>query len=77
MILSLPPPPKDSGLNGAQVGSMVQIVSQVSTGMLPRESGLEMLKAAFLLTPEQAEAIMSEAGRGFTAGGDQDDAERL
>jgi len=52
-------------LNGAQVASMVQIVSQVAAGQLPRASGVEMLSTSFPVSREQAEAIMGKSGAGF------------
>lgn len=56
-----------AALNGAQVSSMLEIVMAVSGGEIPRASGVAMLRNAFPLTPEQAEAIMDEVGRGFVA----------
>ena len=56
---------QEISLNGAQVTSMVEIVSQVATGMLPRESGINMLTVAFSISGQQAEKIMGEVGRGF------------
>lgn len=64
-----PSPSEDIVLNGAQVTSMVTIVSQVAAGALPRESGLNMLLAAFPLTKQQAERILGEAGQGFVPAG--------
>ena len=49
-------------LNGAQVASMVAIVTQVQAGLLPRESGLKILQAAFGISPEEAAGIMAGAG---------------
>lgn len=57
--------PQEISLNGAQVASMMQIVANVATGVLPRESGVQMLLAAFPLGPDQAERIMGDVGRGF------------
>lgn len=65
------PTPQEVSLNGAQVTSMVQIVSQVAAGLLPRESGVQMLLAAFPLTEAQAEKIMGDVGRGFTVSPEQ------
>ncbi|MGE4191800.1 MAG: DUF1073 domain-containing protein [Pseudodesulfovibrio sp.] len=56
---------QEVSLNGAQVSSMVSLVAQVATGSLPRESGIEMLIAAFPVDRTQAERIMGEVGRGF------------
>lgn len=57
--------PQEVSLNGAQVQSMVQIVSSVGSGQLPRESGVQMLMAAFPVDRTQAEKIMGEVGKGF------------
>lgn len=56
---------QEVSLNGAQVTSMVEIVTQVAQGMLPRESGISMLSTAFPISSEQAERIMGNVGRGF------------
>lgn len=60
-----------TSLNGAQVTSMVDIVSQVARGELPRDSGINILLAAFPITPEAAEKIMGEAGKGFVPANQQ------
>ncbi|MDD3310964.1 DUF1073 domain-containing protein [Pseudodesulfovibrio sp.] len=57
--------PQEISLNGAQVASMMEIVASVAMGTLPRESGVEMLLAAFPLDRSQAEQIMGRVGRGF------------
>lgn len=59
------PTPQEVSLNGAQVASMIEIVSQVGQGMLPRESGIEMLLASFPVSRAQAEQIMGSVGQGF------------
>jgi phage-related protein (TIGR01555 family) len=56
---------QEISLNGAQVTSMVEIVTQVAAGMLPRDSGISMLMAAFTLSSAQAEKIMGTVGHGF------------
>ncbi len=56
---------KDVVLNGAQVTSMVGIVSSVANGELPRGTGISILMTAFGLTKEKAEEIMGESGRAF------------
>jgi HK97 family phage portal protein len=55
-----------TALNGAQVTALKEIVQAVAAGQLPRESGVAIIIAAFPITPEQAEEIMGEVGRGFT-----------
>jgi hypothetical protein len=54
-----------TALNGAQVSSMVEVISKVANGELPRGTGVAILTAAFPLTPAQAEKIMGTVGRGF------------
>lgn len=43
-------------LNGAQVASMLDVVSQVSTGVLPRDAGIAILVAAFPGVIDETEA---------------------
>jgi phage-related protein (TIGR01555 family) len=54
-----------TALNGAQVSSMVEIITLVAKGDLPRETGVELLTAAFPLTRQQADKIMGPVGKGF------------
>ena len=56
---------QQTSLNGAQVASMVEIVSKVATGELPRESGVNIILTSFPVTPEDAERIMGDAGQSF------------
>jgi hypothetical protein len=51
-----------TSLNGAQIASMVDIVTQIAQGALPRESGLNILLAAFPLDRATAESIIGPAG---------------
>lgn len=55
----------DTSLNGAQVTSMVDIVSQVAQGTIPRESGIAILTVAFPIDRAKAEEIIGTAGNGF------------
>lgn len=55
----------DAALNGAQVESLLEIVSRVASGQIPRATGINLITAAFPLTPEQAEKIMGPVGAGF------------
>lgn len=57
--------PQELSLNGAQVTSMVQIVSNVAIGVLPRDSGVQLLLAAFPINEDQAEGIMGDVGKSF------------
>ena len=54
-------------LNGAQITSMVEIVTAVATRQLPRPAGIGMLQIAFRLSPEQAELVMGAVGTTFFA----------
>jgi hypothetical protein len=37
----------------------------VATGLLPRETGIALIVAAFPLSEDQADGIMGSVGRGF------------
>lgn len=54
-----------ASLNGAQVASMLEIVTNVATGQIPRSTGVAIMVAAFPLSQEQAEEIMGTVGDGF------------
>lgn len=53
-------------LNGSQVTSLVEIVNQVSQGLIPRETGVQIIRVAFALSPQDADAIMGSVGQSFT-----------
>lgn len=57
---------QDSALNGAQVSSMVEVVQSVASGELPRSSAVEIIKRAFLVSAEEADNLIGDAGKGFT-----------
>lgn len=52
---------QDTALNGAQVASMVDVITQVSTGALPADAAVFILTKAFLMTPEEARDMVSPA----------------
>lgn len=54
-----------SALNGAQVTSLVEIVTKVAANLIPRDSAKYMIVTAFNVSEEQAEDILSNAGNGF------------
>lgn len=56
----------DSALNGAQVESMVSVVTAVAAGTLPRDAAKAIIQRAFLVGDAEAEAILGSAGKGFT-----------
>lgn len=51
----------DTAFNGAQVTSLVTVVQQVASGMLPAESAIAILKKAFLMTDEEARRVIDPA----------------
>lgn len=57
----------DTALNGAQVSSLLEIISQVVAGQLPRETAVQIICLAFNKTPEQADTLLGPVGQGFTA----------
>ncbi len=56
-----------AALNGAQVSSLLEIVNQVGSRQIPRETGIGLIVAAFPLSSDQAEALMGEVGATFFA----------
>lgn len=52
-------------LNGAQVASLLQIVISTAAGTLPRDSALNMIKVAFNVSQEQADALLGSVGGSF------------
>ena len=41
---------------------MVDVVTAVSSGQIPRETGIKILETAFGLTHEEAEDLLGDAG---------------
>ena len=52
-------------LNGAQVSSLLEIIQNVAQGILPRDSGVEVIATAFNLSREKADSIMGTVGSSF------------
>lgn len=52
-------------LNGAQVSSLVEVVSQVSLEQIPRESGVQIIMRAFNMEKSEAESLIGPAGKSF------------
>jgi len=52
-------------LNGAQVSSLLEIIQSVSTGLLPRDTALQIISMAFNLSTEKADLVLGSVGRGF------------
>jgi hypothetical protein len=56
---------EDAALNGAQVSSLVEIITQVGTGALPKQSAKAVIEAAF---PAMDEQTINEMLADITAG---------
>jgi phage-related protein (TIGR01555 family) len=54
-----------AALNGAQVSSLLEIVTQIGARQIPRSTGIGLITAAFPLSVVQAEAIVGEVGVSF------------
>lgn len=51
-------------LNGAQVTSMLSIIGQVTSGVLPKSSAAKIFATAFPMTEEQAFAVLADVEEG-------------
>lgn len=47
-----------SALNGSQIDSLVNVIQQVSSGLITRESGLSIIQIAFQVSIEEAERLL-------------------
>lgn len=68
-------PDPDNALNGAQVTAIVSIISQITAGTLPRQSGIEIIISSYGKSREEVERMVGEAGKGNTPKEDEDDPE--
>jgi phage gp29-like protein len=59
------PDVQQSALNGAQVTSLLEIVTKVVERQLPRQSAIEIIISAFPIDRVQADRILGAVGRGF------------
>jgi phage-related protein (TIGR01555 family) len=60
-------PPQQQALSGPQVTSLLEIISAVAEGRLPRSSGVAMITIAFNMPESQAEQVMGQVGQEFFA----------
>jgi hypothetical protein len=51
-----------TALNGSQIDSMVEIITQVVQGTIPRNSAIEMLATALQIGRDEAAKIVGVAG---------------
>lgn len=56
---------QDTSLSGVQINAMRDIVMSVAAGEIPRGSGRKMLELAYNFSPEEADAVLDEAGNTF------------
>ncbi len=54
-----------TALNGAQVSSLMEIVTAVATRQIPRETGVALITAAFPIDTAAAERLMGPVGQSF------------
>jgi hypothetical protein len=54
-----------TALNGAQVSSLLEVITSVVNGQVPRESAVAIIQAAFNQPREVAESMLGDIGRGF------------
>lgn len=57
--------PADTAMNGPQIASMMEIVQNVAAGLLPRDSAIGIIGAAFPSLRGREEAILGSAGLGL------------
>lgn len=57
----------DVGTVGARVTAVLDLVNQVATKAIPRESGIAILVKVVGMTPDEAEATLDEVGKTFFA----------
>jgi hypothetical protein len=58
-------PTTENTWTGIQITSAITVVEKVAGGLLPRDSGVEIIKRAFALDDEGAADLLSTAGLGF------------
>jgi phage-related protein (TIGR01555 family) len=51
-----------TAMNGSQVASLVDIVAQVASGTIPRDSGVQALALSFQISTKEAEKLLGTAG---------------
>ena len=53
--------PAATAMNGAQVTGLIDIVAKVITGEIPKDSAINILQVAYLLSPEDAAKVVGSA----------------
>lgn len=61
-----PPPedakPADAALNGSQIASLLNIVTAIEAGVIPRDAGIQIVARSFLMSVPDAEVLVASAG---------------
>jgi hypothetical protein len=55
-------PAQDSALNGAQIGSLLEVVQAVVAGLIPRDAASAIIQRSFLVDAAEADAMLGSAG---------------
>lgn len=56
---------QDSALNGAQIASLLEVVTAVATGQIPRDAAEAIIQRAFLVDEQTAGELLGSVGLGF------------
>jgi len=56
---------EDTALNGAQIASLVLVVTQVAEGKIPRDAAIGIIKRSFLVDDATAAEMLGSVGAGF------------
>lgn len=54
--------PAKEALNGAQIGSLIEIIEKTQAGLIPRDAAIGIIKASFPSQASNAEALLGSAG---------------
>ena len=56
---------QDTALNGAQVSSLLELITAVAERRLPRQSAIAIIQRAFSVSADDADLILGDVGRSF------------
>lgn len=56
---------QETALNGAQVSSLLEVVSLTAAGGMPRDTAVGVLVRAFNMSPEEASRLLGSVGKNF------------
>lgn len=55
----------DTALNGAQVSSLIEVITAVVDGRMPRDTAVNVIALAFNVSSAQADTLLGSVGKGF------------